>query len=73
MRSKYIFEDKKKELSEEVKLFEAHSESRELNKERCTHKGKVSIVDGVLKCTCGACWGGPQIETLYKLLNRDIL
>ena len=72
MKSKYFFADKAKEIKEEVKKFEAHSESRELSKERCDHKNKVKIENGMLKCQCGSGWQGPEIETLYKLLTTSV-
>jgi hypothetical protein len=72
MKSKYFFADKAKEIKEEVKKFEAHSESRELSKERCDHKNKVKIVGHELRCSCQAAWSGPQIETLYKLLTTSV-
>lgn len=71
MKSKFYFEQFAKDIKEERKLYDTHQESIEHVKDRCDHKGKVKIVGQYLRCSCGASWGGPQIETLYKLLNVD--
>lgn len=38
---------------------------------RCDHKGKVRVdpATNELKCGCGACWSGPNINQLYELLK----
>ena len=69
MKSKFYFDQFKKEIKEEHKLFDTHQESTEVIKARCDHKNKTHISNGILMCTCGANWSGPEIETLYKLLN----
>lgn len=72
MKSKYFFEDKKELIDKEHKLYKTYQENHpvSLGYEKCDHKGKVRIENGLLKCKCGASWGGPEIETLYKLLNK---
>jgi hypothetical protein len=69
MKSKHYFEEFKKDIKEDHEKFETHLESHEVSTDRCKHKD-AKIVDGVLRCTCGAAWGGPEIETLYKLLTK---
>lgn len=71
MKSKYIFEDLKKDLKEDHLNYETHQENTEVIKARCDHMGKVSIVDGILRCDCGSGWQGGEIETLYKLFNPN--
>lgn len=73
MSSKYFYKDFKKEAEEEHKKFDAFQEVRTISKDKCNHKGKVKMVDGILRCQCGAAWGGPEIATLYKLFNGDII
>lgn len=71
MKSKYFFEDKQDLIKEEHELFETHQEAKEYLTERCKHKD-VKIVGNILRCKCGSSWGGPQIETLYKLFTKGI-
>jgi hypothetical protein len=72
MKSKYFFEQFKDQIKEEHEQFKTHTESTELNNNRCTHKGKVKIVGNILRCQCGASWGGNEIEALYNLLNGKV-
>ena len=70
MRSKYFFEQFDEQLKEEKEKFKAKSETVDVPIRVCKHKGKVSIIDGELRCKCGAAWSGPEIETLYKIFNK---
>lgn len=70
MKSKFFFEQNKKEITDEHKKFKTYQEAKEIDNERCNHKGKVKIVGNMLKCECGAAWSGNQIEKLLDLLNK---
>lgn len=50
--------------------FDGDHQSTELKFERCLHK-KVSFVNGELRCPCGNCWSGPNLQELYKLLHKE--
>ena len=56
------------DLRSEVKEYEAHHESAEIELGSCPHRS-VQIVDGELKCACGAAWAGPGLAKLQKLLS----
>lgn len=49
--------------------FDGEHQSAALTNTRCSHSS-VKIQDGVLVCTCGAGWSGPNILELYRLLTR---
>jgi hypothetical protein len=72
MNSKSYFEQFKKEIEEEHKAHDTVQISTDLlTGSKCDHKGKAKIKDGVLVCTCGAGWSGPQIEKLLELFNKS--
>ena len=73
MKSKHFFVDNAKEIKEDHKKYETHLENTDLSSDRCTHKGGVEITRGELRCKCGASWSGPQIETLFALLNGRVI
>lgn len=50
--------------------FDGVKEKTELTFTKCPHK-KVSVVNGELRCACGAAWSGPNIAELYKLLRSQ--
>lgn len=70
MKSKFFFEQFKKETEEEHKKYETHQEATEIPENKCNHKGKAEIVGNILKCECGATWSGNQIEKLLDLFNK---
>lgn len=70
MKSKYFFEDKAKEIKEEHKLYKTKLESTDISTDRCDHKGKVEILNGILRCRCGASWSGPGLDTLFDLFSK---
>jgi hypothetical protein len=70
MRSKYFFDEFKDQIKEEHEKFETHLENRDISQDRCNHKGKVKMVNGMLRCSCGAGWQGPGLDTLFDLLNK---
>ena len=57
-------------FKDEVKEYEAFEEKTTLNFNQCKHKN-VEIVDGWLKCKCGAAWTGYGIQDVYKLLKNQ--
>ena len=69
-KSKYFFEQFKDEIQEEHKNLKTRSETTNLSPDRCNHKGKVKVVDSMLRCSCGAAWSGPQLDTLLDLFNK---
>jgi hypothetical protein len=70
MKSKFFFEQFKKEIKEDHKQFKTHQEATELGQERCNHQGKVKMVGNILRCQCGAAWSGSQIEKLLDIFNK---
>jgi hypothetical protein len=69
VKSKYFFEEFKDQIKEEHDNFKTHTESSDVSPYRCDHKGKVKIINNMLRCQCGAGWGGPNIETLLNIFN----
>lgn len=65
--SKYWFEQHRK--WEEGKKYEASSEKKELDFNKCKHKD-VKIDGNTLKCSCGAVWQGAGIDKLQKILTK---
>jgi hypothetical protein len=70
MKSKSFFKQFKKEIEDEKKNYKAYGEVITITGDRCNHKGKAKIVNGILRCSCGAAWSGNQIEKLLDLLNK---
>lgn len=70
MKSKYFFEEFKDQIKEEHQAYETHLEEKEHNFKQCDHKGKVKIINGTLKCSCGAGWSGPQLNVLFDFFNK---
>jgi hypothetical protein len=70
MKSKYFFKDKADQIKEEHKLYKTKLESTDIVNDRCDHKGKVEMVDGILKCKCGSAWSGPGLDTLIDLFSK---
>jgi hypothetical protein len=69
MRSKHYFEEFKEDIKEEHEKYNTHVEIKDIDIQRCNHKGKVRYEGGMVKCICGAAWSGPQIDTLIELLK----
>lgn len=59
------------DFKEEVENYEALSERREVEFNKCPHK-QTKLTDRGLKCSCGASWYGPrqQMEQLQILLQK---
>lgn len=70
MRSKYFFEEFKDEIKEDHEKFKTFLDSADISPQRCSHKGKVKIVNGILKCSCGAAWGGSELNILFDYFNK---
>ena len=70
MKSKYFFKDKEDQIKEEHKLYKTKQESTNISTDRCDHRFKVEIIDGVLKCKCGASWSGPGLDTLFDIFSK---
>jgi len=70
MKSKHFFTQFKDEIAEEHKKYKTHQEEASINSGRCNHKGKVKIIDGELRCSCGAGWKGSQIKFLFDIFNK---
>lgn len=70
MRSKSYFKQFKEEIKEEKEDFKAHNETSDVPTKRCKHKGKVRMDGNILKCECGAAWGGPNVQALFDLLSK---
>lgn len=52
--------------------FQPYTESTTLNAKKCTHVGKVKLINSSeLRCeSCGAGWGGAGIKELYELFSK---
>lgn len=57
-----------KNLLEDVEKYEARAESKEISFKKCNHKSLVKT-PGMIRCKCGAAWGGPGLDRLYKALT----
>lgn len=55
------------DLEDEVEKFEAFSETTDVKFKRCKHTN-AKIIDGELRCPCGAAWVG-NLEKLQRLLK----
>lgn len=51
------------DFREDVNKYEAFSESKEVEFTKCPHK-ETKIVDGTLKCKCGAGWSDSVLNLL---------
>jgi len=73
MKSKSFYKQFGEDIDKEVKKYKAFSERTELPSTKCDHKGKVKIIDGELRCSCGAGWRGPEIDTLFDyFMGKDV-
>jgi hypothetical protein len=70
MKSKYFFEEFKRDMVTDHKRFKTHMENQELSEDRCDHMGKVKMKNGMLRCSCGAAWSGPQLDILFDHFNK---
>lgn len=57
------------DFKEEIELYEAKEEKTEINFPKCSHK-ETTIIDGWLKCKCGAGWTGPA--SMLVELKREL-
>lgn len=61
----------KLDFEEEVEKYEAHQEVSTLKFGSCSHKD-VTLIDGMVKCSCGMGWSGHGVQELYNhLKNQD--
>lgn len=56
------------DFQEDIEKFEAFQETTKVKFKGCKHKN-TKIVDGELRCQCGAAWIG-NIEKLKEILDR---
>ena len=70
MKGKYFYQDHKKDIEEEHKKYKALSETKDLDTTRCDHMGKVSYINGELRCKCGASWSGANLSALYDFFKK---
>ena len=70
MKGKFFYQDNKKTIEEEHKKFKTHAETKDLDIERCNHKGKVSYLNGELRCKCGAAWSGANLKDLFEYFAK---
>lgn len=56
------------EIDEEVVNYKAKGEKRRVGFRKCKHK-QAKVVDGELRCSCGAAWSGPRIAELLKVIK----
>ena len=51
-------------------FWEGEKFSTEIKEVRCKHK-ESKIINGELRCPCGACWSGANLDQLLKLLTTE--
>ena len=61
---------KQVEIDEEVKTYDAHAEQAQVEFPKCNHK-KAKVVDGSLRCPCGAAWSGPRLSELLNAFKGE--
>lgn len=57
------------DFSQEVEEYEAHEERRDVTLKRCDHS-RAKVVNGELRCPCGAGWSGPRLAELQEKLAK---
>ena len=57
------------DFSDEIKKFDAYHESKKVKMNKCNHIGKAKLVNGEIRCVCGAGWSGGNIAALAKALK----
>jgi hypothetical protein len=62
---KSFFEQMGKQVKDEVANYDAYEESKPVKFKKCKHK-QVAVMDGELRCACGAAWRGARIIDLYN-------
>lgn len=73
MKSKYFYKQFGDEIAKETKKYKAYSETKELPQTKCDHFGKVKMINGELRCSCGAGWSGANIDQLFdRFMKKDI-
>lgn len=73
MKSKFFYQQFKDEIAKEHKNYDTHQEEKRIPYGKCNHIGKVKIIDGELRCSCGAGWRGPEIDTLFdRFMKGDV-
>ena len=65
---KSFFKQHGKAIKKETKKYDAHAEARPVNFRKCRHK-QVKVVDGELRCSCGAGWRGPRLVEVFNKLK----
>lgn len=68
MRSSF-FQEFKDNIKEEHQQFDTHTESTDISIKNCSH-ADVKMVDGVLRCKCGAAWSGGQLNVLFDYFTK---
>jgi len=70
-KNKSFFGFHGKDLDKEIEEFDSYQEKTKLEFEKCKHKN-VTIVNGELRCKCGAAWMGNarQLQEFYDLLTK---
>lgn len=49
--------------------FDGEKQKTEVRFERCKHE-KSTIINGELRCPCGAAWSGPGLHALYTSFHK---
>jgi len=70
MKSKYFFEEFKKEIDDDHKKYKTVQEKTDIHINKCDHKNKVKLIGSELRCKCGAAWSGTNIEALFDLFDK---
>jgi len=62
-------------FDKEIKRLKKHdinvySDKKNIKLKNCKHK-QAKIVGNELRCSCGACWSGPNIESLLEYFKKQ--
>ena len=68
--NKNIFFQFGKIFKKETDKYEAYEEKRLIDFPKCDHKNS-KVVNGELRCPCGAAWRGPRIIDLLNYFKKE--
>jgi len=71
MKTKKQSDNKIDPIDESIdKELNPHIEKTNVELKRCEHKN-VKLVDGEIRCSCGAGWSGKNIQRLYEEIQNQ--
>ena len=66
---KSFFKQMGKRVQKEIRDYKAKSEEKPIEFRKCRHKN-AKVINGQLRCSCGAAWRGPRLIDLLNLLGE---